>query len=132
MMRNPPFAESVNRHGIAVYFAIGTGLVVGRWPGMRMCETPRGEKTDAVAKALARQMGRAPYVVVPLDDCPRSVEAGAKMHAHGGAERRPAQLIGATPHAHHRNPRLPRQQCGVQRHVVGAIVPVATGALGMD
>ena len=77
-------------------------------------------------------MGGAPDVVLPAGDGSAGIKPGGKMHPHRGTEWRPAQFIGPAPHAHHGRAGRPGQQCGVQRHIVGAIVAIAARSLRMD
>ena len=61
---------------------------------------------------------------------PPRVEVGLDLDGHGGAHRRPGELVLARPlHAHGTPAGRARQQHRVERHVVGAVVAVAAGAL---
>jgi hypothetical protein len=75
-------------------------------------------------------MSVAPDLVTPADDLALGVEIGLDLDRHRRAERRVRHLIGARPlHAHRPALDGSRQQDRVERDIVGAIMPIAAGAL---
>ncbi len=58
------------------------------------------------------------------------VEVGLQLHHHRRAERRARQFVGATPqHSHWPARHALREPCGIEGHVVSAVVAVAAGTL---
>jgi hypothetical protein len=75
-------------------------------------------------------VGVAEQLVLPGADAAVAVDAGVEADRHGRAERLPCVLVGAIPDQRDRRTG-PRHgdDGGVERGVVGAVVPVATRAL---
>src|SRR5438477_4490289 len=76
---------------------------------------------------------RSPHLVRPRDDVALRVDAARELHHHGGAIRLPHELVVAHPLELDRpTAGGERHERRVERHIVGAVVTVAAGALGVD
>src|ERR1700688_896639 len=74
----------------------------------------------------------APDLVLPIDDSTRRIERRGDSHDHRRAIGRPGELILACPLNKHRASTSASKQCGVERDIIGAIVPVATCTILVD
>ena len=126
--------DVVERFGVALRSG-GKAVAVARWR--------RGERGGAVPGGQQRRLPRRParpgavrvaaYLVPPAQDGAGGVQLGAAGHDHRGPERLPAILVLTGPPDQHRALRHGQgEQGGVQRHVVGAVMPVASGPVDVD
>jgi len=74
----------------------------------------------------------APDAVAPADNLALRIEIGFDLDCHRRTERRMGHFVFARPlHADRPAAGRLRQQHGIERHVVGGVVPIAAGALHM-
>ena len=118
-----------NRVAVAAAFRLRQRL---RWRRReRLLQVGRGEQVARLPRP--RRMRVAPYVELPFGDGSRRIEPRADRLDHRGTERLPRVLVFAHPlDAHRPAGHRAREQRGIRRDVVGAIVPIATGALHVD
>src|SRR5262245_42196594 len=90
---------------------------------------PRRDQVHALA-AWTRGMPVAPYFLGPVHDIAAGIQIGADRYDHRGAIGLPRELVLAHPLHPHRPARHgTRQESGIERHVIGAVVTVATRAI---
>ena len=99
----------------------------------RRCQMPGGEEVHSCGGAGPSVVRLAPQFVRPGDHVPLRIDAARELHYHGRAVRLPREFVVAHPLELHRpRPGCPRDERGVEHHVVGAVVAVASGPLGVD
>ena len=103
--------------------------------GKRLSQVPGGDEARAtvVRGPGATHVWITPAVVAPVCDTARFVEARTEANGHGRAVWLPGMFILAHPFQRDGSPGYgARQQRGVQRSIVGAVMPIAACAFHMN
>ena len=131
MVRDALDREFIERQRIALASAACRHRHVGRRRRLvSLIEVPCREQAGARVPAGPPDMAAAPEIVPPVDDAASGVERSAHLYHHARSERLPREFVVAHPlHAYRRTVHGAREDDGIERGIVGAVVPIATGTV---
>src|SRR6516165_12652937 len=96
----------------------------------RRINVPCGQQRRALLQPGPCDVRIAPHLMAPIEDTFRAVNRARHGDNHGGTVRRPGELVLMRPLQPHRVSRhRSREQHGVERRVIGAVMPVAPSPL---